>query len=86
MLTKNELDILESGVIYEELHRIEAATSNQNELGQLMQAKVLEFNKKHETNFSPAIIIGNYNKVKSISDFSPLRPKSKRQKNNRKKL
>jgi hypothetical protein len=77
MLTKNELDILESGVIYEELHRIDDPTSNQNELAKLMKAVVSDFNKKHGTNFNPATIIDNYSKVKSISDFTPLRPKSK---------
>jgi hypothetical protein len=86
MLTKHELHILESGVIYEELHRIESSTSNQDELTHLMKAKISEFNIDHKTNFNPSTIIENYIKVKGISDFSPLRPKSKRQKNNRKKL
>ncbi len=86
MLTKNELDILESGIIYEELHRIDTSTSNQNEVAQLMANRVLTFNKEHETNFNAAIIIENYLKVKRISDFSPLRPKLKRQKNIRKKF
>ena len=86
MLTKKELDILESGLIYEELHGSDVGTSDQDEWVDLMKSKILAFNKEHETNFNPEVIIDNYIFVKRTSDFSPLRPKPQRQKVRRKKF